>query len=165
MLRSTHIFIHYTYAIHKLYWKLLLNRIWSETLFYNIWNKYYLYWYSVNLHHPPIFQNAVLSFCWRKIPSWSSAFCFYGYRTLHILVNMSKLPSTWDKDDHIMMRLIQTKPSKCNSMTSVGFEPTPTKTTALTLRLRPLGHDVIVVAIVLYQRSNTYHNTIIHCFF
>jgi hypothetical protein len=29
-------------------------------------------------------------------------------------------------------------------MTSVGFEPTPTKTTALTLRLRPLGHDVDV---------------------
>ena len=29
-------------------------------------------------------------------------------------------------------------------MTSVGFEPTPMKTTALTLRLRPLGHDVDV---------------------
>ena len=29
-------------------------------------------------------------------------------------------------------------------VTSVGFEPTPTKTTALTLRLRPLGHDVMV---------------------
>ena len=28
-------------------------------------------------------------------------------------------------------------------LTSVGFEPTPTKTTALTLRLRPLGHDVL----------------------
>ena len=31
---------------------------------------------------------------------------------------------------------------KSKRMTSVGFEPTPTKTTALTLRLRPLGHDV-----------------------
>jgi hypothetical protein len=31
-------------------------------------------------------------------------------------------------------------------MTSVGFEPTPTKTTALTLRLRPLGHDVVVMS-------------------
>ena len=29
-------------------------------------------------------------------------------------------------------------------VTSVGFEPTPTKTTALTLRLRPLGHDVVL---------------------
>ena len=28
-------------------------------------------------------------------------------------------------------------------MTSVGFEPTPVKTTALTLRLRPLGHEVL----------------------
>jgi hypothetical protein len=32
--------------------------------------------------------------------------------------------------------------NKKKRMTSVGFEPTPTKTTALTLRLRPLGHDV-----------------------
>jgi hypothetical protein len=28
----------------------------------------------------------------------------------------------------------------------VGFEPTPTKTTALTLRLRPLGHDVVATS-------------------
>ena len=27
---------------------------------------------------------------------------------------------------------------------SVGFEPTPMKTTALTLRLRPLGHDILL---------------------
>ena len=30
-----------------------------------------------------------------------------------------------------------------SNMTSVGFEPTPVKTTALTLRLRPLGHEVL----------------------
>lgn len=29
-------------------------------------------------------------------------------------------------------------------LTRVGFEPTPMKTTALTLRLRPLGHRVVV---------------------
>jgi hypothetical protein len=36
----------------------------------------------------------------------------------------------------------QNKPKKCKRVTSVGFEPTPMKTTALTLRLRPLGQDV-----------------------
>ena len=35
---------------------------------------------------------------------------------------------------------------KSKRMTSVGFEPTPTKTTALTLRLRPLGHDVVAMS-------------------
>ena len=36
---------------------------------------------------------------------------------------------------------------------SVGFEPTPTKTTALTLRLRPLGHDIDDVS---QNQYNTY---------
>lgn len=36
-------------------------------------------------------------------------------------------------------------------MTSVGFEPTPIKTTALTLRLRPLGHDVRIALMVLLK--------------
>ena len=31
----------------------------------------------------------------------------------------------------------------CAKVTSAGFEPAPMKTTALTLRLRPLGHDVV----------------------
>jgi hypothetical protein len=30
-------------------------------------------------------------------------------------------------------------------VTRVGFEPTPMKTTALTLRLRPLGHRVVLL--------------------
>jgi hypothetical protein len=32
---------------------------------------------------------------------------------------------------------------KVQKLTPMGFEPTPMKTTALTLRLRPLGHSVI----------------------
>ena len=35
-----------------------------------------------------------------------------------------------------------------NVMTRVGFEPTPMKTTALTLRLRPLGHRVVLLAFI-----------------
>ena len=45
-------------------------------------------------------------------------------------------------------------------MTSVGFEPTPTKTTALTLRLRPLGHDVVT-----WKRHINHHNHVKHIFF
>jgi hypothetical protein len=36
-------------------------------------------------------------------------------------------------------------------VTRVGFEPTPMKTTALTLRLRPLGHRVMFLS--LYDTS------------
>ena len=43
------------------------------------------------------------------------------------------------------------------ALTSVGFEPTPMKTTALTLRLRPLGHDVIpIVGLIMYMYMYTY---------
>ena len=35
-------------------------------------------------------------------------------------------------------------------MMSVGFEPTPMKTTALTLRLRPLGHDILMTSGIMY---------------
>jgi hypothetical protein len=37
---------------------------------------------------------------------------------------------------------------KVKRLMSVGFEPTPMKTTALTLRLRPLGHDILVEACI-----------------
>ena len=33
-------------------------------------------------------------------------------------------------------------------MTRGGFEPPPMKTTALTLRLRPLGHRVMIISVV-----------------
>ncbi len=33
-------------------------------------------------------------------------------------------------------------------VTRVGFEPTPMKTTALTLRLRPLGHRVVLLPLL-----------------
>ena len=36
-------------------------------------------------------------------------------------------------------------------VTPVGFEPTPMKTTALTLRLRPLGHSVFAVTSSRHQ--------------
>ena len=42
-------------------------------------------------------------------------------------------------------------------MMSVGFEPTPTKTTALTLRLRPLSHDVMIY--VKYMQNIIQYNT------
>jgi hypothetical protein len=42
------------------------------------------------------------------------------------------------------------------SMTPMGFEPTPMKTTALTLRLRPLGHSVIT-HLLTTQDTATYN--------
>jgi hypothetical protein len=42
------------------------------------------------------------------------------------------------------------------SMTSVGFEPTPMKTTALTLRLRPLGQKVLVALIRTPTKSESH---------
>ena len=38
-------------------------------------------------------------------------------------------------------------------MTRVGFEPTLMKTTALTLRLRPLGHRVVLLEVELLSRN------------
>ena len=50
----------------------------------------------------------------------------------------------------------------CLKLTSVGFEPTPMKTTALTSRLRPLGHDVAFLTIFhntqYYNPHRTYNN-------
>ena len=51
-------------------------------------------------------------------------------------------------------------------MTSVGFEPMPMKTTALTSRLRPLGHDVLLTTIrhvpnyIPYKLNTSNHNYI-----
>ena len=53
----------------------------------------------------------------------------------------SDLMKMWFKNSLSSKRVSYVK--NCEKMTSVGFEPTPTKTTALTLRLRPLGHDVV----------------------
>jgi hypothetical protein len=45
-------------------------------------------------------------------------------------------------------------------VTRVGFEPTPMKTTALTLRLRPLGHRVNLLAVVVTLQHMIYCFTI-----
>ncbi len=40
-------------------------------------------------------------------------------------------------------------------MTSVGFEPTPMKTAALTQRLRPLSHEVYMSAVITFITSKS----------
>ena len=47
-------------------------------------------------------------------------------------------------------RVSQGVDSGGSKMTPMGFEPTPMKTTALTLRLRPLGHSVIPAKVVTH---------------
>ena len=67
--------------------------------------------------------------------------------------------SKLDTSSSSIMVLIHKKTSwarpaswKETKMTRVGFEPTPMKTTALTLRLRPLGHRVSLLQFLdLYQ--------------
>ena len=53
---------------------------------------------------------------------------------------------------------------KNNFVTRVGFEPTPMKTTALTLRLRPLGHRVrwycVGVYLVIMKLNVYFHNCV-----
>lgn len=51
--------------------------------------------------------------------------------------------STEQKKSCIPIQKATKLSKKAKQMMSVGFEPTPMKTTALTLRLRPLGHDIL----------------------
>ena len=46
-----------------------------------------------------------------------------------------------------MVLSLQNIVPRSKSVTSRGFEPPPIKTTALTLRLRPLGHNVNIVVV------------------
>ena len=62
-------------------------------------------------------------------------------QTLHCFSHHNTLQSF----SAVQSVIVAKRNCKTKSMTRVGFEPTPMKTTALTLRLRPLGHRVFAV--------------------
>ena len=111
--------------------------------------------FDMNLHIVLIFSLRYMSificslFSGRSIKKWEG-YVQYPKLSLEIRTYVgsamirigSDLMKMWFKNSLSSKRVSYVK--NCEKMTSVGFEPTPTKTTALTLRLRPLGHDVLV---------------------
>eukprot|EP00978_Attheya_sp_CCMP212_P016619 scaffold43696_cov48-Attheya_sp.AAC.8 len=74
--------------------------------------------------------------------------CNLRFKTNASLGNSAMAPPARNVIQHIGMTLLKLVSGKSKRMTSVGFEPTPMKTTALTSRLRPLGHDVVVSSLI-----------------
>ena len=90
-------------------------------------------------------------FNWNKAKTWMNKWCGMKEGVCSVLIEE-------DKSMHAARNVVLLGASRMNQseeckkvwvyvvkgakVTRVGFEPTPMKTTALTLRLRPLGHRV-----------------------
>ena len=75
----------------------------------------------------------------------------------YLLSVLRKLRKTLEYVKNNEKRRVIWRSGKTIVLTRVGFEPTPMKTTALTLRLRPLGHRVELLTSLVVSKVTIIH--------